>query len=270
MGVKPMSPSANFTTYNLPPSGKNDSRSDAFGHHSYALSRPKAASNGLFRFLLCSRPCFQQSVDIDQDDATVDLEDENARSSNFDSGSIDEDWNLRMELQAVMRHLEVRWQLFDEALSRFRDLEAMLAICADKVRWRHYTANGAKEVHVAADLKSLISRKLSMEVSIHRITQLSSSGELGISFTRNGYCGQLQPKERVLVQAALDLFNESREGMRSDRLRNSRLCVLEEDDYIFCNQRVSSLLAKTTPMPLPTINLKILACVDLTSRVLRN
>ena len=32
-----------------------------------------------------------------------------------------------------MRHLEVRWQLFDEALSRFGDLEAMLAICAGKL-----------------------------------------------------------------------------------------------------------------------------------------
>lgn len=33
-------------------------------------------------------------------------------------------------VQAILRHLEVRWQLFNEALSRFRDLEAMLAICA--------------------------------------------------------------------------------------------------------------------------------------------
>lgn len=237
MGVKPMSPSANFTTYNLPPAGKNGAKSDAFGHHSYALSRPKAASSGLFRFLLCSRPCFQQSVDIDQDDATVDLDEENAHSSNLESGSNDEDCNLRTELQAVMRHLEVRWQLFDEALSRFGDLEAMLAICAGKVRWRHHTANCAKEAHVAEDLKFLISRKLSMEVSINRITQLSSSGELGASFTRDGYCGQLQPKERVQVQAALDMFNEIREEMEADWLRSSRLCVLEEDDYILCNQR---------------------------------
>ena len=91
---------------------------------------------------------------------------------------------------------------------------------------------------MAEDLKSLISRKLSMEVSINRITQLSSSGELGISFTRDGYCGQLQLKERVQVQAALDLFYEIRDEMESDWLRSSRLSVLEEDNYILCNQKV--------------------------------
>lgn len=95
MGMKPMSPSANFTTYNLPPSRKNDAKNDDFGHHSYSLPRPKATSSSLFRFLLCSRPCFQQSVDIQHDDdATVDLDEEN-----LDNGSHDEDWNLRMELQ---------------------------------------------------------------------------------------------------------------------------------------------------------------------------
>ena len=99
-----MSPSANFTTYNLPPSGKNDAKNDAFGHHSYTLPRPKATSSGLFRFLLCSRPCFQEPVDIDQDDATVDLDDENVHSSHLDSGSNDEDWNLRMELQVSFHH----------------------------------------------------------------------------------------------------------------------------------------------------------------------
>jgi hypothetical protein len=32
-----------------------------------------------------------------------------------------------------MRHLEIQWQLFDEALSRLGDLEAMLAICAGEL-----------------------------------------------------------------------------------------------------------------------------------------
>ena len=42
-------------------------------------------------------------------------------------------------VQAILRHLEVRWQLFNEALSRFRDLEAMLAICAGNLSttYRH-------------------------------------------------------------------------------------------------------------------------------------
>ena len=35
--------------------------------------------------------------------------------------------------QAVMRHLEVWWHLFDEALSRFGDLEAMIAISAGEL-----------------------------------------------------------------------------------------------------------------------------------------
>jgi hypothetical protein len=232
-----MSPSANFTTYNLPPSRKNDANNDAFGHHSYTLPRPKANnSSGLFRFLLCSRPCFQQSVDIQHDnEAPGDLDEENLDH--------DEDLILRMELQSVMRHLEVRWQLFDEALSRFGDLEAMLAICADKIRWRHYTGDGVKEAHIAEDLRSLISRKLSMEVSINRITQLSSSGELGTSFGRDGYEGQLQSRDRVQVQAALDLFNETRQDIGNDCLRSSRPCVLEQDTYILCNQRVCPIPA---------------------------
>lgn len=117
------------------------------------------------------------------------------------------------------------------------------------MRWSHHTAKGAREAHVAEDLKSLISRKLSMEVSISRITQLSSSGELGTSFTRDGYCGQLQAKERVKVHAALDFFNESR--AESDRLRSSRLCVLEEDNYILCNQKVCSLSAAEASFRLP-------------------
>jgi len=106
MGVKPMSPSANFTTYNLPPSRNNDGKDDAFGHHAYALPRPKGSNNNgsssLFRFLLCSRPCFQQpSVDIQQHDeeADVDLEEENLDH--------DEDLNVRMELQVRFQDLKL-------------------------------------------------------------------------------------------------------------------------------------------------------------------
>lgn len=100
MGVRPMSPSANFTTYNLPPSGRNSAKNeDAFGHHSYTLPRPKATSSSLLRFLLCSRPCFQQAVDIHRDDAPVDLDLENGHSCTLDGGSNDEDWSLRTELQ---------------------------------------------------------------------------------------------------------------------------------------------------------------------------
>lgn len=127
-----------------------------------------------------------------------------------------------------MRHLEVRWQLFDEALSRFGDLESMLAICAEKARWKHYTADGVKEAHITEDLKSLIDRKLSMVVSINSITQLFASGELGTSF------GDEISKNGVQVQAALDLFNETRQ----DWSRIERNYVLEQDTYVLCNHKV--------------------------------
>ncbi|XP_024362736.1 uncharacterized protein [Physcomitrium patens] len=236
MGVKPMSPSANFTTYRLPPPGKNNITNDTFGHHSYNLHRPKASS-GLLRFLFCSRPCFQQSVDIDEDNTSADVDEENFYNSNLDTGSNDVDWNVRMELQAVMRHLEVRWQLFDEALSRFGDLEAMLAICADQVRWRYQKVNGVRDAQVSEDLKSLISRNLSMEVRINRITQLSSTGELGTSIDQDGYWGQLQSRDRARVQTALDFFYQSRGENGIDSLRSSRPVVLEEDSYVLCNRR---------------------------------
>jgi len=239
MGVRPMSPSANFTTYNLPPSDD--------GHRSsYTIPRPRGAGGsgsgramGAFRFLLCSRPCFQQSVDIDQEGTSFDSHQHHHldEDHHVQSGNGDEDWKARMEMQAILRHLEVRWQLFNEALSRFRDLEAMLAICADKVRWRHYSVEGASDAHLAEDLKSLIARKVSMEVTIDRITQLSYSGELGSTFDRDGNWGQLQPRDRVKAESALELFLESREEIGSDWLRSSRLNVLEEDSYILCNQR---------------------------------
>jgi hypothetical protein len=78
-----------------------------------------------------------------------------------------------------------------------------------------------------------------MEVTIDRITQLSYSGELGSTFDRDGNWGQLQPRDRVKAESALELFLESREEIGSDWLRSSRLNVLEEDSYILCNQRVS-------------------------------
>lgn len=144
-----------------------------------------------------------------------------------------------------MRHLEVRWQLFDEALSRFGDLEAMLAICADQVRWRYQKVNGVRDAQVSEDLKSLISRNLSMEVRINRITQLSSTGELGTSIDQDGYWGQLQSRDRARVQTALEFFYQSRGENGIDSLRSSRPVVLEEDSYVLCNRRV-----RTTLLPL--------------------
>jgi len=76
-----------------------------------------------------------------------------------------------------------------------------------------------------------------MEVSIQRITQLSSTGELETCLDQDGHSGQelLQSRDRMQVQAALEFFYESSEEIGS---QNSRSCVLEEDSYVLCNQRV--------------------------------
>lgn len=125
--------------------------------------------------------------------------------------------------------------------SKSANVSVIFSNLADKVRWRHYSVEGASDAHLAEDLKSLIARKVSMEVTIDRITQLSYSGELGSTFDRDGNWGQLQPRERVKAESALELFLESREEIGSDWLRSSRLNVLEEDSYILCNQRVSKI-----------------------------
>lgn len=103
MGVRPMSPSANFTTYNLPPSDD--------GHRSsYTIPRPRGAGGsgsgramGAFRFLLCSRPCFQQSVDIDQEGTSFDSHQHHHldEDHHVQSGNGDEDWKARMEMQVT-------------------------------------------------------------------------------------------------------------------------------------------------------------------------
>lgn len=106
-----MSPSANFTTYSLPPSCKHgDAKSDAFGHRaSYSLPRPQnnKATSSLFRSLFCSRPCFQQSVDAEEhgeeEDAAVGSDNVSEENLAPESESRDEpDCNLRMELQVSL------------------------------------------------------------------------------------------------------------------------------------------------------------------------
>lgn len=109
-----MSPSANFTTYRLPPSSESDIKTNDFAHRSYSLPRIKSGtSSGLLRFLLCSRPCFHHSVDIEGDNAAADLDEENAQSSNLENGSSDVDLQLRMELQVrfLYFHLHCFWGL---------------------------------------------------------------------------------------------------------------------------------------------------------------
>lgn len=77
-----------------------------------------------------------------------------------------------------------------------------------------------------------------MEVTIERITRLSPTGDLGTSFDSEGRFGKLQPSDGAEIEAALELFHESKVAIGNDWLRSSRLCVLEEDSYTLCDQRV--------------------------------
>jgi hypothetical protein len=88
-----------------------------------------------------------------------------------------------------------------------------------------------KDAHVAEDLKSLIFKKLSMKVSINRITQLSSCGNMGTNFDWDGYSGKLQARDMTRLQAALDFFYEGR-----DKIQSSRTSVLEEDNTSFATK----------------------------------
>jgi hypothetical protein len=48
----------------------------------------------------------------------------------------------------VLRHLEVKWQLFNEALSKFGDLDAMLAVCAGTSRFFHFSPHACMHAYI--------------------------------------------------------------------------------------------------------------------------
>ncbi|CAK9212678.1 unnamed protein product [Sphagnum jensenii] len=271
--VRPMSPSSNFTTYSLPravAAAGLEQESDYITPADIPMqgiqlsTKPKGGAGGgrgpmgAFRQLLnCSTHCFhhqqQLSIDLDGEDSPilVVLHNENpvADGSAGEGRNVSytgEDSRLRTQMQAVLRHLEVRWQLFNEALSKFGDLDAMLAVCADKGRWRCYNRGTVqKEARLVDVLQSLIDRKLSMEVFIDTVTQLGPSGAMGFTIDSYGSWTQLQPYDSATANLALEVLLqdiktrqiESHADIFSPSSQQQQPCVLEEDWYTLCDYK---------------------------------
>eukprot|EP01018_Ginkgo_biloba_P003882 Gb_38882 [translate_table: standard] len=153
-----------------------------------------------------------------------------------------EDNGGKAEVEAVWRHLEVRWQMFNEALSKFCDLEALLAFFTDDVIWSNHKADLArgKDKELLAFLQSLITRKLSVEVELERVTKLTSTGCLDLTLDKDGNYGKLSGSEIHKENAALNMFLPGKtnhelgiSGSRSEL----PLMVLEKDGYILHNDQ---------------------------------
>ncbi|KAH8975402.1 hypothetical protein BDL97_01G155200 [Sphagnum fallax] len=206
----------------------------------------RAFGNSFRHLLLCSGPgCFNQVTDDeeDEDDDRFISHPDPFEETLKEKEVRGQDWRLRLELQAVLCHLEVRWQLFSEALAKFGDLEAMLAVCTDQVRWRRCGKMGpCKDAHLSDDLQSLISRKLSMAVRTERITHLLPSGDLGSSLDREGNWGpeHEMSMDRARAEMALNLLREKGGDVGDEfaiRLRITLLCVVEENTYTIRDQK---------------------------------
>ncbi|KAJ7520854.1 hypothetical protein O6H91_19G025900 [Diphasiastrum complanatum] len=146
------------------------------------------------------------------------------------------------ELQAALRHLEVRWQLFNEALSKFRDLDAMLATFTDDVLWVDSSGQviSGKTPELSDALKSLIVRNLSVEISIEKIVPVTSAGTLDLALDRNGACSRLTGAELTQAKACLDSFFQRKKDQTviavSDLEEESPRMLLEQDSYELWNE----------------------------------
>lgn len=198
-------------------------------------------------FLACSRPRNHHGSSTSKDHAAtaaVPIHLDAVAASDRDpllhqAPGRDPDRQMIAELHAILRHLEVRWQLFNESLSKFRDLEAMLANCTDDVTWS--TANGdiirGKNHLLLALLQSLITRKLSLEVDIKRITRVTSSGSLDLTLDESGHCGCLTGTELFKAATALDLVlpTGAQTYLAASACEGRPLMILEKDTYTLRN-----------------------------------
>lgn len=99
----------------------------------------RAAMGAVRHIFACSRPHHpHSSMELENDDSSIDgdAHDEQGLSSvkkdvnsSSDVSAIASKHQSIAELHAVLRHIEVRWQLFNESMSKFHDPEAMLANC---------------------------------------------------------------------------------------------------------------------------------------------
>ncbi|CAM6096435.1 unnamed protein product [Calypogeia fissa] len=146
---------------------------------------------------------------------------------------------MKVELLAVLRHLEVRWQLFNEAMTKWCDLESMLAICTDNVTWSGGSGaviTGKDSPQLSENLRSLLNKRLSFHVVIERVTRLSPKVFPDMSLDKDGNCIELEDSEVRNAAATLDKLLGSRkntvyndeDGWYKDR---GPYMVLEEDWY---------------------------------------
>ncbi|KAL2623517.1 hypothetical protein R1flu_003722 [Riccia fluitans] len=147
-----------------------------------------------------------------------------------------EGMRMRLELQAVLRHLEVRWQLFNEALTKWSDLEAMLAFCTDNVTWSGGSGiiiSGKNSPLLSQDLRSLLERRLSLDVVIDGITRLSPMICPDMSVDKDGNYVSLQDTDLRSAAASLDVLLGMTDVYREDQYVREAgpYMVLEKDHY---------------------------------------
>ncbi|KAG6541294.1 hypothetical protein Mapa_017347 [Marchantia paleacea] len=175
-----------------------------------------ARALGTFRHLIaCSRPRIHRSPDAEEttmltipgspEEKPVDR----VGIKEAKKQATAEGMRMKLELQAVLRHLEVRWQLFNEAMTKWCDLEAMLAICTENVTWSGGSGiviSGKNSPLLSQDLRSLLERKLSLDVVIDRITRLSPMICPDLSVDKDGNYVSLEDTDLKNAAASLDLL----------------------------------------------------------------
>eukprot|EP00246_Nothoceros_aenigmaticus_P016970 TRINITY_DN798_c0_g2_i1.p1 TRINITY_DN798_c0_g2~~TRINITY_DN798_c0_g2_i1.p1 ORF type:complete len:234 (-),score=22.97 TRINITY_DN798_c0_g2_i1:750-1451(-) len=145
-----------------------------------------------------------------------------------------------VELHAIFRHLQVRWQLFSEALTRFRDVDSMTAMCTDNVVWSKYLSDhliSNKVSQLSQHLQTLIAQRLSLTVLVGRVTKVSPSGQVDLSLDQDGHFGKLPERQLKNAQAALETLSacKTREEIASWEVGDPSV-VLEEDRYSLRNE----------------------------------
>ncbi|MCO5591573.1 hypothetical protein L7F22_045560 [Adiantum nelumboides] len=231
----------------------------------------RAAIGAVRHIFACSRPHHQHpAMEFESDDNSingdVNAQDERsgARESSLDArkdmsssanavntGTASK-YQALAELHAVLRHIEVRWQLFNESMSKFHDAEAMLANCTDDVVWS--TENGDKikgrSQELLALLQRLIERKVSLEVEIESITRITLSGCADLMLDKHGQCGPpsalelartnaalkaldlIDPISKRLVQSVTSIASTSAMASSSSAVGRPPFSILAKDSYI--------------------------------------
>ncbi|KAL3690655.1 hypothetical protein R1sor_004306 [Riccia sorocarpa] len=206
----------------------------AFGgfRHMLACSRPRIHGHKSpdveERSMLSSAPRSPEKKAIQQVEMANTIEAKNMVTP--------EGMRMKLELQAVLRHLEVRWQLFNEAMTKWSDLEAMLAFCTDNVTWSGGSGiiiSGKNSPLLSRDLRSLLERRLSLDVVIDRITRLSPMICPDMSVDKDGNYVSLQDRDLRSAAASLDVLLGMTDIYREDRyVRDAGpYMVLEKDHY---------------------------------------